>query len=335
MPTIPPTNQTKRIDSLYTLKAICSFFVVTIHSTFFLKGWFTFIIGVGTPCFLAITGYLLYSNSLEREQTKCTKWAAKSFKLALFCFALYWGIAIAQGGRFSPATLLLNLVTGFEICQPMWYLTALWEALLLFWLIRKYIPKLIYYLPLLCLLTYAIRTHGDAMFPHLEHRDIVLLRCNAIVTSLPFLCIGYLIHKHKDWLLSHINIILWLPLTLIALACEENIRNAYLLPYSYTHLLSAPCVVLLLLFCVRFPRLKIPVLNYIGIHHSANIYYFHMAVFVGLAQIGVLPSRWETVLLWLACIPVSMLFNTSTKLLSSLFKRFKGSTDCQNIKNNA
>lgn len=331
---MPPTSQTKRIDSLYTLKAVCSFFVVTIHTSFFLKGWFTFIIGVAVPCFLAITGYFLYSDSREQELKKCKKGAAKAFKLLLLCSVLYGMIYYAQGTRYTCADLLLNLITGSQITRLLWYLAALWEALLLFSLIRKYLPKLIYYLPFLFLLAYTIRTHPDFLYWN-QPGDLEKWRTSVIVTSLPCLCIGYLIHKHKDWLLSHINIILWLPLTLIALACEEYIRWEYRLPYSFTHLLSIPCTILLLLFCVRFPHLKIPVLNYIGIHHSANIYFFHIAVIEGLAQIGVLPSRWETALVWLACIPVSMLFNTSTKLLSSLFKRFKGPTDCQNIKNNA
>lgn len=327
-------NQSKRIDSLYTLKAISSFFVVTLHTSFFLKGWFMFIIGVGTPCFLGITGYLLYSNSLERELAKCTKWAAKSFKLLLLCSVLYGIIHYAQGDRYTCIDLLLNLITGWNITHLLWYLAALWEALLLFWLIRKYVPKLIYYLPSLFLLAYTLRTHPDFLYWE-QPDDLGKLRTTAVVTSLPFLCVGYLIHKHKDWLLSHINVIFWLPLTLIALACEEHIRLTYHLPYSYTHLLSAPCIVLLLLLCVRFPHFKIPVLNYIGLHHSANIYYFHIAILIGLEVIGVLPSRWETVLVWLACIPVSMLFNTCTKVLGSLFKRFKGSTDCQSIQNSA
>ena len=332
---MPPTSQTKRIDSLYTLKAVCSFFVVTIHTTFFLKGWFLFIVGVAVPCFLAITGYFLYSDSREQELKKCKKGAAKAFKTSLLFFAFYWCIYSALGRHYTCTDLLINLVTGLKICSPMWYLAALWEALLLFWLIRKYAPRLIYYLPILVCLTYTLSTHGASLFCHMNTGTLDALRLNAIVTALPCLCIGYLIHKHKDWIFERINIIVCLSLSLLALIAEEYVSAKYHLPSSYIYLFTYPSVVMILLFCVKFPHLKIPVLNYIGIHHSANIYYFHMAVFVGLEQIGVLPSRWETVLVWLACIPVSMLFNTSTKLLSSLFKRFKSPTDCQNIKNNA
>ena len=69
-------GKSKRIESLYVLKAICAFFVITIHLPTFQKILVP-IAGVGTPCFLCITGYLLYSASKERELEKCISWAAK------------------------------------------------------------------------------------------------------------------------------------------------------------------------------------------------------------------------------------------------------------------
>lgn len=325
---MPPTSKVQRIDSLYTLKAICSFFVVTIHTTFFLKAWFMFIVGVAVPCFLAITGYFLYSDSLEQEQAKCKKGAAKAFKTSLIFFVLYWCLYSALGSHYTCTDILINLVTGLKICSPMWYLTALWEALLLFCFIRKYIPKLIYYLPFFFLPIYALSTHGEFIFRNIDVGTLTMLRLNAIVTGLPCLCIGYLIHKHKDWIFARTNVIMGLSVSLLALMAEMHIRENYQIPYSYIHLLTYPCVVMIIIFCVKFPHFKIPVLNYIGIHHSANIYYFHMAVFACLGLIGVLPSRWETVLVWLACLPVSTLFNTITKLLGNLFKRFRRTPAC-------
>ncbi|MBR5523463.1 MAG: acyltransferase family protein [Akkermansia sp.] len=312
----------KRIESIYLLKALSSFFVVVLHSGFFLMEWVYFIIGVGTPCFLCITGYLLYTNNLSRELEKCIKWAKKSFKLLLICCLLYWGFYEVMGWKeISIMEFMLNLLHGSSICIVLWYLAALWQALLLFGLIRRYVPKLIYVFPFVFAVAYAIRTHPDVVCPSLDWYEAHFWRCNAIVMSLPFLCTGYLIRKHKEWLLSHIKVVVWLPIVLVLLLGEYLLRKHYDWPLSCYFVLTYPCIVLLLLFCVRFPSLKLPFINYVGLKHSANIYYFHIAVLGIGNSLGIWPSKWEAVMLWLLCIPVSMLFNTVMKGVSQCFTR--------------
>lgn len=305
---LQPTKS-KRIESIYALKAICSFFVVIMHSEIYQREWMMFIIGVGTPCFLSITGYLLFSDSMEKEQQKCTRWAAKSFRLSLICAAIYLVAFLSMGRKFTWWDILINLITGDRICYVLWYLTALWEALLLFALIRTYIPKLIYYLPLIFLLAYAIRIHPDIICPGLDICEQDRLRNNAIVTALPFLCTGYLVNKHKDWLLDRINIPLWLPLVVLALLGEYAARVFSGNPFGAFSILSYPCVVLLILGCIKYPQFKIPVINWIGEKHSANIYYFHVLVQVILRPASWTVFRFEAIELWLLCIPISIIFN--------------------------
>ena len=314
----------KRIDSLYILKAISSFFVVMMHSAFYQREWLLFIIGVGTPCFLSITGYLLYSDSLEREQKKCTKWAFKSFKLGIICATLYLIFYLLLGKSYSITDLLINLVTGDRICLPLWYLTALWEALLLFYLIRTYIPKLIYYLPILFLLSYAIRIHPDIFCPGLGLYGQNLMRSNAIVTALPFLCTGYLIHKHKDFLLSHINVNVWLPVTVMALLGEYSIRVFTHMPFGAFSLLTYPCVIMLILGCVKYPNVNLPIINWIGEKHSANIYYFHIFVLDCICLANITMKNMEALQVWLLCIPISILFNYALNKVPRLFIRETG-----------
>lgn len=275
----------------------------------------------GHTLFLAITGYLLYSNSLEREQQKCRKWAYKSFKLGLICATLYLVFYLSIGKTFHWYDILINFVTGDRICLPLWYLTALWEALLLFALVRTFIPRLIYWLPVLFLLSYAIRIHPDIMCPGLGLYGQNLMRSNAIVTSLPFLCTGYLVHKHKDWLLSHINVNIWLPITIIALLGEYAFRVFQELPVGAFSLLTYPCVVMLILGCIKYPYFQIPVLNWIGEKHSANIYYFHIFVLDILCLLGVCIKSAEALQCWLLCIPVSVIFNFTLAFFSNCFSK--------------
>lgn len=325
MPQSKTFSPKKKIESLYVLKAISSFFVVTIHSECLHKEWLDFIVAVGTPCFLTITGYLLFSNNCTRELEKCTKWATKLFRLSLICMAMYLTFYCPiVNATFTWRTILINLFTGDRICFPLWYLTALWEALLLFWLIRKYIPRLISWLPLILILTYILR-----VYPHIitwefieQYRLGLTVRNNAIITSIPFLSLGYLIHKHEVFLLKHINVNVWLPVILIGLFMENQIRIAFDFPRGLFFLLSFPCIVMLMLTCIKYREFKIPFLCTIGEHHSANIYYYHMFVIAILRYKLDIASPYETVITWLLCIPISMAISFLTSRIYSLGKIF-------------
>lgn len=313
----------KRIESIYLLKAISSFFVVTLHSSFFLKEWLFYILGVGTPCFLCITGYLLYSNSMERELGKCTKWAKKTLKLSLVCslFYIVFREIMGTGKELTLSSILCIFVNGSTISTVLWYLTALWHALLLFWLMRKYVPKLIYVFPFVFALAYMIRSHPDIICPTFDWYETHLLRCNAIVMSLPFLCTGYLIHKHKDWLLSHVKVEASLLLVMALLVGEFLLLRSKGLHDNCYFIFTYPCIVLLLLLCVKYPSFKLPVINQIGFKHSANIYYFHVAVVELGRHLELIPLKWESPIVWLACVPVSMAFNALSKLVAKCFSR--------------
>lgn len=183
----------------------------------------------------------------------------KLFRLSLICMVVYliFYCPIVDA-TFTWRTILLNIFTGDRICFPLWYLTALWEALLLFWLIRKYIPRLISWLPLILVLTYILR-----LYPHLiswefieQYRLGLTVRNNAVITSLPFLSIGYLIHKYEDILLKHINVNAWLPVILVGLFVENQIRIAFDFPRGLFLLLSFPCIAMLMLTCVKIQRFQ-------------------------------------------------------------------------------
>lgn len=327
MPSIPPIstdliNKQKKIDSLYCLKALSSFFVVLIHSECWQKQWLDFIVGTGTPCFLTITGYLLYSGDCAKELAKCIKWAKKLFRLAITCMLIYLAFYCPLvGATWTWKTIIANIITGDRICFVLWYLTALWEALLLLWLIRKYLPKLISWLPLILIITYILRVHPDLITLNIPPRFSLLLRNNAVITSLPFLSVGYLIHKHKAWLLENVNVNIWLPAILILSFIETQARIKFGLPHDLFGFFSFPCIALLMLACVRHPGFKIPVLNQIGERHSANIYYFHMFVLAILRYHLNIYSPFEAFLVWFCCIPLSIVFNFVTERFSDTMKK--------------
>lgn len=298
----------KRIESLYVLKAICAFFVVYIH----VSGDHPLlmpIIGVGTPCFLAITGYLLYSADSEREVMKCKKWAFKAFWLACCCALLYMIAYYIKGENYFQQSLsfhIQNMLLGNMVSGHLWYLTANWQALLVLVLVVRYIPKTMYVLPLMFLVAFYLRTYYDPFHP-----GTGALRNNFLVTSLPFLATGYLVHKHEEWLTKKLNVKLCLLVSLIAVSAEFMLRLHFGLRYSYFMLSSYPLVVSLMLTCVIFKDFTLPILGKIGKTHSPNIYYFHILFIGGMGHY--LSIQWPSELLaltaYVLCIPFSICFN--------------------------
>ena len=309
----------KRIESLYVLKAICAFFVVSIHVPLPQEIMYP-LAGVGTPCFLCITGYLLYSADKERELNKCTNWAAKSFWLAIMCNIIY-GIAtfIIHGKNVLTSGWMFhvkNIVFGEEVSPYLWYLAALWEALLIMRCIIKFAPRLINFLPLLFIFAFLLR-NADPMI-HIGNFSIAstFLRNTCVCTSLPFLATGYLVHKHHKYLLSALNIYLWLGITFALVIAEYLLRLSLEIPLSHFFIFTYPLIVLLMLTCVKHPDFTLPFLSDIGKKHSPNIYYFH-GIFIWLLPYIKL-SSWHiltlTACIYIACIPCSYIFNSLTAI---------------------
>ncbi len=299
----------KQIESFYSLKAISSFFVVLIHTSMWNRHVLDFIVGIGTPCFLAITGYLLYSDSLERELSKCKRWAKKIFILSIFCNIVYAIPLIFKAPYVvtDPVHWLKTLLFhGSGMCYVLWYLTALWQALLIFAFIRRFIPKCIYFLPLLFILLYLLRNVTSPIIPF-DLSGIHIER-NSFITSITFLATGYIIHQHRDVLLKWIKIDVVYPVMLLLAFIETCIYIKCFSYYGYFHFSTFPLIVLTMLFCIKHSDFNFTFLTSIGKKHSANIYYFHI-LFADFVWNSPYVGNVKAILVWLTCIPFSILFN--------------------------
>lgn len=309
----------KRIESFYLLKAISSFFVVTIHCTLWQSQYLNFIIGIGTPCFLAITGYLLYSDNEQREIAKCIKWAKKTFILALICNLVYavslWNIDLIT----SPKVWLYNIFfSGKKFCYALWYLTALWQGLLIFSVLRKYAPRLIYLLPALFIILFLMRNANTTLIPFSIPMPISRM---SVLTTLTFLPIGYLIRKYEHFLLKRINVEKAFVVFLI-LAFIENIFYIIFLDHrGLFHFTTLPLITLCMLLCIKYPNFKLPLLNTIGKKHSANIYYFHVLVIIFIWDSPDIRNI-QAILVWLTSIPISMIFIITTTFFHIIYNRY-------------
>ena len=272
-----PAAARASVSSLYILKALLAFFVVTCHAPILLP-WVN-IPGLATELFFAITGYFLYSEDLGKIQSRIWKSIKKVIPIMIFLQLLY--LPLAPPDWKSPVVLFnwaFMGIANFDAVH-LWYLTSLLYSLITFSLfIRftkgKYIPVLF-----LCVLGWMIL--GDYRY-FIDGKDGSIYLFNFISRALPFLAMGYWIRANESVLLQrkwlNIYIVLWV------LSCSENLL---------IHTLSQGQADggFVEIFPLRFAFFMLIIsykelgqgtwLETIGEKYSGNIYYYHMAVIIG------------------------------------------------------
>jgi len=272
-----PATARASISSLYVLKALLAFFVVTCHAPILLP-WVN-IPGLATELFFAITGYFLYSEDLGKVQSRIWKSIKKVIPIMIFLQLLY--LPLAPPDWKSPVVLFnwaFMGIANFDAVH-LWYLTSLLYSLITLSLfIRftkgKYIPVLF-----LCVLGWMIL--GDYRY-FIDGKDGSIYLFNFISRALPFLAMGYWIRANESALLRR----KWLNIYLLLLVLS-SLEN--LLVHTITK--GATHGGLVAIFPLRFAFFML-ILSYkelgqgtwletIGDKYSGNIYYYHMAVIIG------------------------------------------------------
>lgn len=318
------SGKTKRgISSLYLLKALCAFWVVVIHAQMWGKEALQPILGMATPCFLCITGFLLYSADKNKELSKALKWAKKALWLSVVLNLLHMGQHLWDGvpiSQYSIIGLLTNLFTGIAFSTHLWYLSALWTGLLLLYVLRRYVPWLIGIAPLLYGWAHICYKWGADIFPQAEDYVLFLMRCNGLITGLPFLCTGYLVARYQGKLVQCRLLPVWWGGCLAFLFIGGSVTA--LLPfktYGWPHFAAMYAfIVLTMALCIRYRDARIPLLNEIGQYHSANIYFFHILVLIHLGRIYPEIGLWQAPVVFVCSIPVSWCINKCTAAINKL-----------------
>ncbi len=125
-----PAAARASVSSLYVLKALLAFFVVTCHAPILLP-WVE-IPGLTTELFFAITGYFLYSADLGKVQSRIWKSIKKVIPIMIFLQLLY--LPLAPPDWRSPIVLfnwVFMGVANFDAVH-LWYLTSLLYSLITF-----------------------------------------------------------------------------------------------------------------------------------------------------------------------------------------------------------
>lgn len=274
------------MSSLYTLKALCAFAVVAIHSP---VGDYRVAVNtlatLAVPLFMMITGYFLYHTDgkivLSRIQGSIKKLLIIiALTHAVYAFLPHSGFPIGKDWDFY----LRWLLTGVNHNNfHLWYLHSLLGTLTILWLIhrvqsRRWIPLALLGVPTHYYLANFVFSNSDSSYWHSIGWHIWRY---TIATGLAFVCLGYLIkhYEHKireikHWGLSVIALIILMYLC--QYTQQEHIRLILQLLKPFVVLALALSIFSL---CLSKPdRGMGTCLAYVGEHLSSNIYYWHILV---------------------------------------------------------
>ena len=302
----------KEVPSLYALKAVCALFVVIIHYPFTYLHITHPITAIAVPCFYMITGYFLNAGDIGGQIQRAFRWSRKACILTLFVNAAYMALYyVIFSKTYTWEQWARSFVIGDDISCHLWYLSSLWQSLLILVLILKFKPSIVAYLPLLLLHNIA-KGYCSHLF---GIEQSFFLYYPPIFAALPYLALGYIIRFHEA-LITHKSKLLF------------SLFGCFLL-FSYAEHSSLSCIIgenyCSPLFSTPFLSLAVFLLSlayrayggryicHIGKYHSANIYYMHMAV-------GTLIVTFSSKFLHVGCYKFLIIYAASL-LLSYFFGR--------------
>lgn len=267
-------------QGIYNLKALCALFVVIYHVPMLWGAQLTPLAGVAVPCFFMISGYFLYSGIQNEEIKKARRWIKKILFIILFLNVFYLFVnyeSVVRRYESSCDFYIPMLFHGGLISGVLWYLTAFWEALVVFIIVRCFSSKLFYVAPLFVLLGLYAGKYGF-LFGRCELRPWLFQ--SFLAAAIPYMSIGYLVHKHKAYFCGCQKWLEIFILFMFLIYIERWVLINYFADYNggTFYFFTMPLALSLFVFALNAEKIALKRLSWIGKYHSSNIYFFHMFV---------------------------------------------------------
>ena len=291
------------------------------------------IIRTGVPCFLLISGFFLFSTDRQKALEHCSRSIKRILKITIWCNLFYLlfmnipKVLLFDDDFVFPTTfkgIFLAIFQGSDMCGHLWYLTAYIEALVVIYvLVRLRLERMFGFIVIAGIAAGQIFGKYSAFFEPLQAYNSLLYCRNFFTVSLPFFCLGWLLHKHCDAVLKLLKFrfaACLLALVLVLSYIEYHILHGSNLWGDYI-LTTVPLSLLMVICCLHRPDLgRGWMLETIGKKYSTNIYLYHM--FVGWLLRKVLthcPPPLFTVLVFVLTLVVVIAGGCIYKIFHSTF----------------
>lgn len=313
-------NSSCEINSVYCLKALCALFVVIMHSTMPWKQNIGEVISMAVPCFYTITGYFLYSGNREAECQRAFRWIKKIGLTYLFVACFYLVVKYVEIGMvMNWKMLIVSLLIGTIPAPHLWYLVALVQGLLLFWVMRRFklwgvavlIPAALAHE--LC--KFCFEHHLPVCVYEQIGNTIYYSHLGALYPCGALLLIGggYFVAKYD---IKRFSAIMLIFVVLASFALRHYTCHSTEMFRVFKYPSQAVLAAFILALCLKKPDIKLPILTKIGKCHSANIYYYHGFVYtVLIAMWGDSRGRQYPLVTFLLTLMMSVALTFSMNLL--------------------
>lgn len=312
------------------LRALCATMVVFLHSTIVGKEFIVPVTRCAVPCFLIISGYLLYSPDRETRMARYAKAMRHILFIIIWSSALFACVTLLFAIKNQDYSILsLKVLKDFLLFNEnpfgfhLWYLSAYLYAVVAIWLADRFkvLRILAIITPPMLLIDLLLGKYSLVAFGH--EYPFLYVR-NFLFVGIPYTAIGMMmrrmnIHRLKG---NHAAIACCLSCTLffsITTLLERYILvsmdcNATRDHYASTTFLA---VSLFLLFMV-LPSLKADKISAIGRRDSLYIYILHPLFLIAYTTLRKrIPEGMLTVYSYIAPFLILLL----TLLLISMSRR--------------
>ncbi len=276
-----PKPKRMPISSLYVLKALCAFGVVSLHAPLGLAtDYVRLVFSITVPIFFMITGYFLYTEDSDVFLKRAWKTIKKVALLILVLNLLFVPLAPIQGA-FSEKYMLyfkwlvLGQTNGFG---HLWYLTALLQAIMCMYgcvhLFKGRVMKMLKYFSFLWILAIINGSYRELLFGQPES----MMNVNFVTYALPCIAFGFVVREYENFILQKKN---WLILAVLAVGLTYLNRFvlqglAYELSVLFSPWLRLSMIFTIFLWALSHKSFGTGSrLAYIGEQLSGSIYYFH------------------------------------------------------------
>lgn len=307
----------ERNYSIDILKFVCAILVVFIHTDW---EWHDAILPLtrcAVPCFLIISGFLLYTKDIGIGQERLKRNVKHIFHIILWSSLLFAilreGKAIIKGEFFIPTNeqifnfLLLNdNPFGFHL----WYLGAYLYVLIIMIIVDKYKiwTYMLYLTPFLLIGDLAFGKYSLLLFGH-EYPYIYVR--NFLFVGLPYFMIGVWIKKEIDNLKSIKKYVYWGGVILFS--CTSILEKNILLyldksPAREHYISTTFLAISLFMLIMSFKNAKLSWITKIGERDSLYIYLFHpMLIMMSSIIIKRMPLEFIIWYQWVAPLVIILL----------------------------
>ena len=276
------TSRPQPISSLYLLKCLFAFLVVTCHTPMGIAKEWLHPLAMGAVCvFFLISGYFLYHPDPSKSYQRAKKSIRSVTVIFLIVSLFYWAWLLPNYGNTltSFSQLWTWLLTGTLTSGHTWYLMAMLQSLLLLGVIFRLRGER--YIALLTpLWIFGLLGSQYAFLLTDEGTGDCYNVYTSISYAIPFMSIGYLIAKYEGKLQRYQH---WGRL----FACSVVIAYAErILLHQTGHIYATGALfgsyltaVLIFIWALQHKSFGAGSwIETIGAKYSGNIYYFHIAV---------------------------------------------------------